>query len=138
MRALALAVVVGLFAIVAGCSQEKGAIWAQDAKAAAPDKVLRHVVLFKYKDTATADQVKASVDAFRALPGKINVIKNFEWGTNVSPEKLDQGFTHAYFLTFTSAADRDAYLVHPAHKEFGASLGTVLDKALVIDYWAAK
>ena len=138
MKALALSVVVGLFAVVAGCSQEKGALRAGDDKAAAPGKVLRHVVLFKYKDSATPEQVKASVDAFRALPSKINLIKSFEWGTNISPEHLDQGFTHAYFLTFTTAADRDAYLVHPAHKEFGASLSPVLDKALVIDYWAAK
>lgn len=138
MRALALAVVVGLSAIVTGCSPDKGTHPTGEAKVAVSDKVLRHVVLFKYKDGATADQTKASVDAFRALPGKIDLIKGFEWGTNTSPENLDQGFTHAYFLTFASAADRDAYLAHPAHKEFGASLGPVLDKALVVDYWTQK
>ncbi len=48
---------------------------------------------------------------------------------------MDQGFTHCFFLTFKNEADRDAYLPHPAHKEFGALLGPVLDKVLVIDYW---
>ncbi|MBP7933740.1 MAG: Dabb family protein [Phycisphaerae bacterium] len=32
----------------------------------------------------------------------------------------------------------DAYLVHPAHKEFGVSLGPVLDKVAVVDYWTKE
>jgi hypothetical protein len=100
------------------------------------EKTLRHVVLFKFKDTATPGQVKEVEDAFRALPSKISVIKGFEWGTNVSPENLNQGFTHCFFLTFSSAADRDAYLVHPAHKEFGKLLGPYLDKVTVVDFWS--
>ena len=101
-------------------------------------KVLRHVVLFKFKDTATPEQVKQVEDAFRALPGKIELIRGFEWGTNVSPENLSQGYTHCFFLTFASDKDRDAYLVHPAHKEFGKLLGPYLDKVTVVDFWAQK
>ncbi|MBP7937507.1 MAG: Dabb family protein [Phycisphaerae bacterium] len=138
MRTLALTIGTALFATALGCSHEKGAFQTSEVTAASSPKVLRHVVLFKYKDDAKPDQVQASVDAFRALPGKINLIRAFEWGTNVSPEHLDQGYTHVYFLTFTSAADRDAYLVHPAHKEFGASLGPVLDKVAVVDYWTRQ
>ena len=98
-------------------------------------KLLRHVVLFKFKASATPEQIKQVEDAFRALPTKINLIKGYEWGTNVSPENLSQGFTHCFFLTFSSDKDRDAYLVHPAHKDFGKLLGPSLDKALVVDYW---
>ena len=47
-----------------------------------------------------------------------------------------QGFTHCFFLTFATIADRDAYLPHPAHKEFGATLRPHLDKVLVVDYVA--
>jgi len=39
-----------------------------------PEKVLRHVVLVKFKDDLTKDQVKEVVDAFRALPKKIDAI----------------------------------------------------------------
>jgi len=77
-------------------------------------------------------------DAFRALPSKIPVIHSLEWGTNMSPEKLDQGFTHCFFLTFKAPADRDAYLPHPAHKAFGKVLRPYLDKVLVIDYVAKQ
>jgi hypothetical protein len=96
--------------------------------------VMRHVVLFKFKDGASAEQVKAVEEKFRALKSRIPQIQDLEWGTNVSPEKHAQGFTHCFFLTFKDAAARDAYLPHPAHKEFGASLGPVLDKVLVVDY----
>ncbi len=99
-------------------------------------KTLRHVVLFKFKDSATPEQIKQVEDAFRALPSKIDLVKGYEWGTNVSPENLSQGFTHCFFLTFSSDQDRNAYLVHPAHKDFGKLLGPSLDKVLVVDFWS--
>lgn len=108
---------------------------AQNAKS---DSVLRHVVLFKFKDGASAADVKKVEDAFRALPAQIKEIKGLEWGTNNSPEGLAQGFTHCFFLTFASEQDRAVYLPHPAHKAFGAVLGPHLDKVLVVDYWSRK
>jgi Stress responsive A/B Barrel Domain len=105
-------------------------------KTSAADHILRHVVLFKFKNGTTPAQVKQVEDAFRALPGKIKLVKDFEWGTNVSPENLAQGYTHCFFLTFSSDKDRDAYLVDPAHKEFGAILKPYIDKVLVVDFWA--
>jgi hypothetical protein len=100
-----------------------------------PDSVLRHVVFFSFKEASTPEDVKSVVDAFRDLKNKIDGIKSFEWGTNSSPEGLNQGLTHAFTLTFHSDADRDAYLPHPAHKDFGALLGPHLDKVMVVDYW---
>ena len=100
-----------------------------------PDSVLRHVVLFGFKSTSSPEDVDKVVDAFKALPSKISEIKGFEWGTNSSPEGLNQGLTHAFTLTFYSDADRDAYLPHPAHKEFGGIVTPHLDKVTVVDYW---
>jgi hypothetical protein len=94
----------------------------------------RHVVLFKFKDGTTPAQIKTIEDAFRELPAKIPSVIGFEWGTDNSPEKLSQGFTHCYFLTFRDKAGRDAYLPHPAHKAFGKLLHPYLEKVLVIDY----
>jgi len=98
-------------------------------------KMLRHVVLFKFKDDAKPEQVKQVESAFRKLPSEIKEIKGFEWGTNNSPENLNQGLTHCFFLSFESEKDRDIYLPHPAHREFGALLKPYLDKVVVIDYW---
>ena len=79
-------------------------------------KALRHVVLFGFKSTATPDDVKKIEQAFVALKGKIKQIKDLEWGTNSSPEGLNQGLTHCFIATFASDKDRDDYLVHPAHQ----------------------
>ncbi len=106
------------------------------ADAPPPGAKLRHVVAFKFKDTATKPQIKEVEDAFRALKGKIPEIAAYEWGTNVSPEKHDKGFTHGFILTFKSEKDRDAYLVHPEHKKFGQLVGGVLADVFVIDFWA--
>lgn len=97
--------------------------------------LLRHVVAFKFEEDATQAQIDQVVEDFAALEEKIPFIIDFEWGTNVSPEGHDKGFTHCFILTFKTAADRDAYLPHPAHKEFGESLGGLLDDVFVIDYW---
>jgi len=101
-------------------------------------KLLRHVVLFKFKEGTAGADIKKVEDAFRALPSKIKEIKSLEWGTNNSPENINQGFTHCFFVTFSSEQDRAVYLPHPAHKEFGKILGPYLDKVLVLDYWAEK
>ena len=97
---------------------------------------LVHMVAFKFKATVTKDQIQQVENAFRALPKQIKQIKTFEWGTNVSPEKHDKGFTHGFILSFKSEADRDAYLVHPDHKAFGGLVGPVLDDVFVVDFWA--
>ncbi len=101
----------------------------------APAQVLRHVVLFQFTDDATPAQVRAIETAFCRLPSATGLIYDFEWGANVSPENLDQGFTHCFLLTFRNEADFEAYLPHPAHKEFGALLEPHLEQVLVIDYW---
>lgn len=101
-------------------------------------KMLRHVVLFKFKDGSSAADVKKVEDAFRELPSKVKEVKDFEWGTNNSPESLNQGFTHCFFVSFETEKDREVYLPHPAHKAFVEVLKPHLDKVLVIDYWAGK
>ncbi len=99
---------------------------------------LKHLVFFKFKDDAPEDGVKAVIDAFAALPSKIETIKAFEWGTNNSPEKHDAGFTHAFVVTFDSEEGRAAYLPHPEHTAFVEVLKPVLDKARVIDFSVDK
>jgi hypothetical protein len=106
--------------------------------AIAADAPYRHVVLFKFKDSATPEQVKAVEAAFKALPSKIDSIVDLEWGTNVSPEGKNDGFTHCFFVTFKDKAGVEAYLPHPAHKEFGAQLRPILDRVCVVDYVASK
>ena len=99
---------------------------------------LNHVVSFKFKETATPVQIRQVETAFRDLKTKIKEIRSYEWGTNMSPEKHDKGFTHGFILTFRTEKDRNAYLVHPDHQAFGKMLGPILGDVFVIDFWSEK
>jgi hypothetical protein len=104
----------------------------------AADGPIRHVVHFKFKKDATPEQIKKITDEFAALKSKIDAVESIEWGTNVSPEGLDKGFTHCWIVSFKTAKDRDTYLVHPAHKAFVDILKPVLDEPLVVDFVPQK
>ena len=99
------------------------------------DSVLRHVVLFKFKDGVSEEKIGEIEDAFAALPSKISQIADYEWGINNSPEGLNKGLTHCFFVTFNSEADREAYLPHPDHQAFVQLLGPSLEDVTVVDYW---
>ena len=130
MRTTLLICLAGFAAIACSTAQVR------PTTAALPAAAVRHVVVFRYKPDASAEKIGQITAAFAALKNQIPGILAFEHGVNNSPEKLDQGFTHVYQLTFTSAAARDVYLVHPAHKAFGTLLGGsgVFDAAFVVDY----
>lgn len=100
------------------------------------DSLLRHVVLFKFKPGASKENIAQVEAAFSALPSKIPQIAGYEWGLNNSPEGLDKGFTHCFFVTFHSEEDRAIYLPHPDHKAFVEILSPHLEDAVVVDYWA--
>ena len=97
-------------------------------------KVYRHVVAFKFKATATPEQINEIVDEFGKLPAQIDTIIGYEWGPQVSPEPLHEGTTHVFLVTFKDRAGLDVYLPHPAHQAFVAKLKPILEKAVVVDY----
>ncbi|MEO1012481.1 MAG: Dabb family protein [Bacteroidota bacterium] len=102
------------------------------------DSVLRHVVLFKFKMGTSPEKIKEIEVAFSSLPSKIPEILDYEWGLNNSPEGLDKGFTHVFFLTFKSEEDRAIYLPHPDHTAFGNLLSGHLADVTVVDYWTGN
>ena len=97
---------------------------------------LRHIVLFKFTESSTREEIEQIEEAFAALPSQIEEIRDFEWGINNSPEGLDKGFTHSFVVTFDSEEGRDIYLPHPAHQKFVDLVGPHVEDVLVVDYWA--
>jgi hypothetical protein len=109
------------------------AVFAQKEK---KDKTqLRHVVLFTFKATSTKEEVANVTRTFNDLYGKVPEVKKMEWGLNMSPEHLDQGFTHCFVLTFSSEKDLASYQLHPAHKAFQEVLKPHMDRVFVVDYF---
>ena len=98
-------------------------------------KELKHVVLFTFKASSSTASVDSVVKAFNHLYGTVPQVKNMEWGLNMSPEHLDQGFTHCFSLTFSNEKDLADYQLHPAHKAFQTILKPHMDKVFVVDYF---
>ena len=100
--------------------------------------MVKHIVLFAYKDGADQESLKELHKRFTALPNLIPEVKGFEWGVNMSPENQNQGLTDGYVLTFKDAESRDAYLIHREHKIFADFAGPMIEKVLVFDYTVAE
>jgi hypothetical protein len=99
---------------------------------------VHHVVCFKFKSTTTTQDIKKVEEAFAALQDKIPGIESLKWGTNVSKEQRNKGFTHCFILTFKTEKERDGYLEHPEHKTFGNLVGPLVDDVFVIDFVPQK
>ena len=104
----------------------------------AADGPVYHVVHFKFKADAKKDDIEKVVTAFAGLKTKIPTIQDFQHGTNSSPEGLSKGFTHCWIVTFKNTADRDAYLIDPAHKAFVEVLKPHLEEPMVVDFVPTK
>ena len=125
------ALLISILAMTFGCSSDP-----DSETASSKGPMLRHVVLFKFKDEATDAQVGKIVEAFGELPSKIPSIVEYQWGTDVSIEGKANGFTHCFLVSFTDDAGRAEYLPHPDHKAFVDLLLPSLDKVTVVDFFA--
>ena len=90
MRIVSRVGTLGLLCLWTGCS------------AAGPS--VKHVVLFKYKESATPEQIEAISAAFADLKHKIPGIIDFKSGVNNSPEGLNKGLGSASPLAVSSRA----------------------------------
>jgi len=122
--------------MVAGLTGTPVAVKEPAATKAPTGKVLRHIVLFQFKEGTKQEKIDEIVKHFNTLPSKIDSIIAFEGGTDNSPEKLAAGFTHGFVVSFKDEKGRDAYLPHKAHQEFVDLVKPHVEKVLVFDFWA--
>jgi hypothetical protein len=103
-----------------------------------PKPVLRHMVLYKFKEGLEPAVIQEVVDAFAALPAKIDTIVGFEHGANVSQEGKSDGFTHCFVVSFRNEQGLATYLDHPAHQDYVKVVRDRREKVVVFDYWAKE
>ena len=113
--------------------------------------LIRHIVLFRYKDSVTAPQKREVIKRFLALKylarrdGEPYIV-SIDTGKQNSGEGASQGLEQGFIVTFKSQGDRNYYVgtpvvtnpayFDPAHQKFKNFVGPLLDKngALVFDY----
>ncbi len=125
-----------LIGLVVGSALTLGFVFSTSIAKEESPQVLRHLVLYKFKDDVPAAQVQEVIDTFCGLPVKIDAIIGFEHGPNISQEGKSDGFTYGFQVTFRDEAGLAAYLKHPAHDAYVQVVKNRREKVLVFDYRA--
>jgi hypothetical protein len=116
--------------------------------------LVRHIVLFRYKDTVTAAQREDITQRFLALQNSPRngapYIVSIEEGMQNSGENADQGLQQGFLVTFRSEGDRNYYVGQPIvtnaqyydamHQQFKDFVGPYLaaQGVVVFDYTVAR
>ena len=97
--------------------------------------MVKHIVLFKLKDEAPAEQKLAAMNNFKkaieALPAKISVIRKVEVGLNINPGET---WSIALYSEFDTLDDVKFYATHPDHVAAGSLLAEVKESRACVDY----
>ncbi|WP_394821499.1 Dabb family protein [Pendulispora albinea] len=97
------------------------------------NRMVIHIVLFKFMTTATSKAIDDLMAQVRALPKEIPGIVDVACGRNVSPRS--QAYTHAITLRFRNRAALDAFYAHPAHlRLIRESIKPIVSELLPVDY----
>jgi hypothetical protein len=94
--------------------------------------MIKHVVFFKFKPGASPEERERAVDELRALPEKIDVIREFEVGLDVlrSPRSWDA----ALVAGFDDLAALEQYQRHDDHLPVVLRLQSLCDAIGSVDY----
>jgi hypothetical protein len=101
--------------------------------------VIAHVVLFRPKESLSADDHRALIDALAHALANIPLIKRSHVGRRrILGRQYDAinslEFPYAAILEFDSEADLRAYLDHPAHQRLGEQFYLTSESALAFDF----
>jgi hypothetical protein len=95
---------------------------------------VKHIALIKFKEGTPKEQIDEIFDNILDITETVPGIEDYVSGPNSSPEGLNQGYTHAYIMTFTDAAARDAYLPHPEHERVKGLITPVVESLVFFDF----
>jgi|SRR5688572_32920036 len=101
----------------------------------ASEKLLRHIVLFRFKEEASAEQIAELGKAFLALRDQINAIQDVEWGRAINEPAP---YTHCLLVTVRTEADLQAYDEHAAHAAIGERYSHLNQDVVVLDFWTKE
>jgi len=106
------------------------------AQAAGSSKPFRHIVIITFKPGAPPDSIKALDKVYAGL-AKSPLVKDFEWGVNVSARDTASN-KHIYNTTFASKEDMESYRKIPEYKRLFQLSLPIADEVNVVDYTINK
>lgn len=94
--------------------------------------MLKHIVVMKFKAGVTSTQVEDIKNSLGALPGKIPVIRHFEFGADIL--KSERSYDFALVAAFADIEALKTYQAHPEHLPVLDKVRNACEKILVVDY----
>lgn len=94
----------------------------------------QNMVLLKFKPEVTIEKISQLFGLLGELQQLIPGITYYAGGPSSGDERLTQGYTHGFLMTFESIATREAYLLHPEHKRVTAELLPYIDSIIAFDF----
>jgi hypothetical protein len=94
--------------------------------------VIRHVVLWTFKDSVGPGDRESIVAAVRSLRTTVPSLRALEVGENISPARA-QGYTHLLIETFDDRDGLAAYASHPEHVPVLARLREAVAQLIAVD-----
>ena len=98
--------------------------------------MLKHIVLFKLKESAEAaskeQNAKIVKHDLEALKGKIPQIRHLEVGINCIPGET--AYDIAIYSEFADEKELSIYMKHPEHVKVAEFIGKVRESRVVVDY----
>ena len=110
--------------------------YALTAEAQNSPALFRHTVIITFKHGADPDSIQALDNIYTTL-SKNAVVKNFEWGVNISTRDSSV-VKHIYVTTFASGQDLNLYRKIPLYASLFPLSLAIADDVSVVDYWAEK
>jgi hypothetical protein len=96
--------------------------------------MIRHVILIKFKQSASLSQIDTLRTLFESMSDKITGVVSVEWGVNDSEENKNKGYTHSVLMTFDNEEARQHYLPHTEHDKLKEFFRPLLEDIIVFDY----
>jgi len=94
--------------------------------------MVKHIVMFDFKDENREENLKKAKTMLEALVEKIPTLNAMEVGVNFSQE--ERAMDLSLYSTFDDQAGLEAYATHPAHLEVVAFIKSVATASKVSDY----
>ena len=95
--------------------------------------MVEHLVLLKFAEDATPEQIDAFMAGAKGLQGKIDGIVDLTVGPNFTDRS--QGHTHGVCVRFRDRAALEHYLPHPEHVDVVENyIKPIADNIIVLDY----
>ncbi len=94
--------------------------------------MVKHIVMFDFKDEKKEENIKKAKEMLLALLGSVPSLKKMEVGINFSTE--ERAMDLSIYTEFEDRAGLEAYAIHPQHLEVVAFIKTVVTGSKVSDY----